>query len=174
MCARRPQLTHANSTNGVNIAATHNTSNDSSPFAGMVARSCPKPILMPRRSRQGSLANHDELTVFVPPHELAASSLLDPTNVSRGHACGGTGTCPCCKETAIVLQPLPAECSHAARDQAHTAPLRLLPPQQVSDSLCRKGSAAIRLRSGVLRRTGFLEGHTETLKPQTSATSFRQ
>lgn len=53
-------------------------------------------------------------------------------------------------------------------------PLCLLPPQQVSDSLCRKGSAAIRLRSGVLRRTGFLEGHTETLKPQTSATSFRQ
>lgn len=48
----------------------------------------------------------------------------------------------------------------------------LLP--QVSDSLCRKGSAAIRLRSGVLRRTGFLEGHTETLKPQTSITSFRQ
>jgi hypothetical protein len=46
---------------------------------------------------------------------------------------------------------------------------------QVSDSLCRKGSAAIRLRSGVLRRTGFLEGHTETLKPQTSAAAaFRQ
>lgn len=104
MCARRPQLTHSNSTNGVDIAATQHTSNGSSPFAGMVARSCPKPILMPRRSRQGSLANHDELTVFVPPHELAASSLLDPTNVSRGHACGGTGTYACCKETAIVLQ----------------------------------------------------------------------
>jgi hypothetical protein len=52
--------------------------------------------------------------------------------------------------------------------------LRLLLLPQVSDSLCRKGSAAIRLRSGVLRRTGFLEGHTETLKPQTSITSFRQ
>ena len=44
----------------------------------------------------------------------------------------------------------------------------------MSESLVRKGSAAIRLRSGVLRRTGYLEGHTETLRPQTSISSFRQ
>jgi hypothetical protein len=78
----RPALVHSNSTNGVDISAANTNSSNNSPYSGMVARSCPKPILMPRRSRQGSLANHDELSVFVPPHELAASSLLDPTNVS--------------------------------------------------------------------------------------------
>jgi hypothetical protein len=165
MPARRPQLTHANSTNGVDIAATHHASNGSSPFGGMVARSCPKPILMPRRSRQGSLANHDELTVFVPPHELAASSLLDPTNVSS-------------RQALMPLHVLQGYCQQSvfgciAAPAAHTHCCHPSLPQ-VSDSLCRKGSAAIRLRSGVLRRTGFLEGHTEAIKPQTSATSFRQ
>jgi hypothetical protein len=56
---------------------------------------------------------HDELPVFVPPHEMA--SYVDPANVA--------------------------------------------------ESLCRKGSAAIKLRAGVLRRTGFLEGNTEVLRP---------
>lgn len=121
MCARRPQLTHANSTNGVDIAATHNTSNGSSPFASMVARSCPKPILMPRRSRQGSLANHDELTVFVPPHELAASSLLDPTNVSRGHACGGT------EGPARAVRKPPSSCSSLCQQSVHTCKAHTAP-----------------------------------------------
>jgi len=35
---------------------------------------------------------------------------------------------------------------------------------QVAESLCRKGSHVLRMRSGVLRRTGYLEGHTETLR----------
>jgi hypothetical protein len=108
-------------------AANTNSSSNSSPFVGMVARSCPKPIVMPRRSRQGSLAHHDELSVFVPPHELAASSLLDPTNVSgcreqglrdhlaargcssasedsswAGRLDGIDGWAQCCKETARV------------------------------------------------------------------------
>jgi len=49
-------------------------SSTTSPFPGMMARSCPKPILMPRRSRQGTInANQDELSVFVPPHELSSS-----------------------------------------------------------------------------------------------------
>ncbi len=38
---------------------------------------------MPRKGRRGSLpSDHDDLSVFVPPHELAASSLMDPSCVS--------------------------------------------------------------------------------------------
>jgi hypothetical protein len=48
-------------------------------------------------------------------------------------------------------------------------PLLLL---QVAESLSRKGSAALRVRTGVLRRTGFYEGHTETLRQQ-QASSFK-
>lgn len=93
----RPSLAHTTSISGVEISGANSSSNNSSPFAvGMVARSCPKPIVMPRRSRQGSLANHDELSVFVPPHELAASSLLDPTNVRA---------CSCCFDRFCCFLP---------------------------------------------------------------------
>jgi hypothetical protein len=43
---------------------------------------------------------------------------------------------------------------------------------QVAESLSRKGSAALRVRTGVLRRTGFYEGHTETLRQQ-QVSSFK-
>lgn len=43
---------------------------------------------------------------------------------------------------------------------------------QVAESLSRKGTAALRVRAGVLRRTGFYEGHTETLRAQ-QAGSFK-
>ncbi|KAF6260489.1 hypothetical protein COO60DRAFT_893543 [Scenedesmus sp. NREL 46B-D3] len=42
----------------------------------------------------------------------------------------------------------------------------------VAESLSRKGTAALRVRAGVLRRTGFYEGHTETLRAQ-QAGSFK-
>lgn len=74
---------NSSSISGMDIAAAaqhHNSAATGAFPANMVARSCPKPILMSRRSRQGSLTtNQDELTVFIPPHEL---SLLDPASVS--------------------------------------------------------------------------------------------
>uniref|UniRef100_A0A383VI62 Uncharacterized protein n=1 Tax=Tetradesmus obliquus TaxID=3088 RepID=A0A383VI62_TETOB len=42
----------------------------------------------------------------------------------------------------------------------------------VAESLSRKGTAALRVRTGVLRRTGFYEGHTETLRGA-QASSFK-
>lgn len=73
-------MTHSASSMDI---AGHN-SDSTAPFGGVMARSCPKPIVMPRRSRRGSLTtNQEELTVFVPPHEIVASSLMDPTNVSN-------------------------------------------------------------------------------------------
>lgn len=90
----------------------------SNPFP-QLARSCPKPINMPRKmSHNSSVQDQDELSVFIPPHELAASSLMDPS--------------------------------------------------YVAESLSRKGSAALRLRSAALRKTGFYEGHTETLRVSSS------
>lgn len=62
----------------------------------------------PRRSRQGSLANHDELSVFVPPHELTASSLLDPTNVSTALCLQG-----CAVRIAASQHTVHALCSGA-------------------------------------------------------------
>ncbi|KAF8069645.1 INPP5B [Scenedesmus sp. PABB004] len=111
---------------GGGVAIPHRSGSGSFSYAAPanMARSCPKPIIMARRSRPGAFVEGDELPVFVPPHELTASSLMDPSNVA--------------------------------------------------ESLSRKGSAALRVRSGVLRRTGFYEGHTETLvRANGAAGSFK-
>lgn len=76
------------STTSANDSSCHSSSmaiplrQSSNPFP-QIARSCPKPIAMPRNLRQNSLPqDQDELQVFIPPHELAATSLMDPSCVS--------------------------------------------------------------------------------------------
>lgn len=70
---------------GVAIPRQHSLQS-SNPFSGSnfhLARSCPKPIVMKAKSRQPSFQQEDDLDLFIPPHELAASSLMDPANVSK-------------------------------------------------------------------------------------------
>lgn len=92
---------------------------------------------------------------------------------------------PCCITPSLLGQADDAlhasslSATHKCCDPASTAGkvfiaavLLLLLLPQVAESLSRKGTAALRVRTGVLRRTGFYEGHTETLRGA-QASSFK-